>query len=230
MSLLDLLFPKYCVRCRKMGAYVCAGCFVYISFLEKGFCTVCQRQSIDYRTHPYCKTKYTIDGVFPSVAHSGVIKKLIYQFKYKPHVADLKKFLTELMYEGLIQKELFYSILTPDSVLVPIPLYKTRLRTRGYNQSALLAAGLARQFSLRSEELLRRVKDTHTQVNLSQAQRRENIKDAFMLNNALGVKLPKQVFLVDDIVTSGATLAEAAKTLKKAGVEKVWGIALAHGK
>ena len=213
-----------------MGAYVCAGCFVYISFIEKGFCTVCQRQSIDYRTHPYCKTKYTIDGVFSSLAYNGVVKRLAYQFKYKPHVTDLKTFLVELMYEGLIQKEIFYSVLTPDSILVPIPLYKTRLKSRGYNQSALLAGGLAKQFSLSSLDILERVKNTHTQVGLTQLQRQENIKDAFVIKKEFLETLPQQVFLVDDIVTTGATLAEAAKVLKKAGVKHVWGIALAHGK
>jgi len=78
---------------------------------------------------------------------------------------------------------------------------------------------------------LERVKKTKTQVGLTQTERQENIKDAFVLKKqvVLPFKNQKQVFLVDDVSTSGATLREAAKVLKKAGVAKVWGITLAHG-
>lgn len=228
MSLLDLIFPKHCVRCKKIGAYVCADCFSYISLLETGFCTVCQRPSIDCRTHNYCKTRHAIDGVLSSVAYNGVVKRLIYQFKFKPYVSDLRDFLVELEYEGLIQKEIFYSLFARKSALVPIPLYKTKLRSRGYNQSALLAEGLSKRFQLPVIDCLERVRNTHTQIGLSQKERQENIKDAFMVKKDLLEGL-EQVFLVDDIVTSGATLNEAAKMLKKAGIKQVWGLTLAHG-
>jgi competence protein ComFC len=214
-----------------MGAYLCSACFAYISFIEAGFCTICQRQTIDCRTHPICKTKYAIDGVFSSIVYVGVVKRLVYQFKYKPYVSDLKDFLVELAYEGLIQKEIFYNVLETDSVVIPIPLYKTKLKSRGYNQSALLAKGLAKRFSLPVVDALERVKNTQTQVGLSQEERKENIKDAFEIKNEYVSQLDgiKQVFLIDDIVTSGATLNEAAKLLKRAGVKRVWGVTLAHG-
>lgn len=232
MSLLDIFFPKKCVSCRRFGAYVCAVCFSYISFIEHGTCVVCQRQAIYGVTHPGCKTKYTLDGVFSSVVYTSVVKKLIYTFKYSPHLTDNKQLLIDLFYEGLIQKEAFMHLLSVQTLLMPIPLHTSKQRKRGYNQSFLLARGLSDKFSLPVSEYLERIKNTKTQVTLSQAERHENIKDAFAMKKQFlsQVQPYKQVMLVDDVVTSGATLKEAAKVLKKAGVEKVWGITLAHGK
>ena len=231
MGFLDFLFPKYCINCRKFGSYLCATCFSYISFVEQGTCVVCQKQAIFSYTHPICTNKYTIDGVFSSVVYTGVVKKLVYTFKYKPYLTQLTGLLTDLFYEGLIQKEPFMKQVSSSSILVPIPLHPTRFRNRGYNQSKLLAEGLEKKFGIKMVDGLERVKKTKTQVGLTQTERQENIKDAFVLKKqvVLPFKNQKQVFLVDDVSTSGATLREAAKVLKKAGVAKVWGITLAHG-
>lgn len=231
MSLLDFIFPKFCVNCRKFGSYVCSDCFTLISFIDHGFCTVCQRAAIGGLTHPVCKKRFTIDGVFSSVSYKGIVKKLVYQFKYRPNLTNLKNLLTDLMYEGLIQKEMFFHLLQKESVFVPIPLYHLKHKKRGYNQAKLLAEGLGKKLDIKVVDLLVRVKNTKTQVGLSQVERRENIKDAFSIKKEYREKIKnyQQVFLVDDVATSGATLKEAAELLKKSGVEKVWGITLAHG-
>jgi len=94
-----------------------------------------------------------------------------------------------------------------------------------------LAQGLANQFGVTVDDCLKRVKHTKTQVGLPKEDRMKNIEDAFILKYDVSdvVKKYRTVFLVDDVVTSGATLKEAAKVLKKAGFKKVWGITLAHG-
>lgn len=168
MSLFDWIFPKRCVNCRAFGAYICPNCFSYISFLEHGFCVVCQRKAIGGVTYPICKSSYTIDGVFSSVAYINMVKKLIYYFKYKPYLSDSKSVLIDLFFAGLMQKEVFYSILTLETRLTPIPLHKTKLQERGYNQSYLLAAGLFKRFGLQVADCLERVRNTPTQVGLSQ--------------------------------------------------------------
>jgi competence protein ComFC len=194
-------------------------------------CTVCQRQALGGMTHPVCKTRYSIDGVFPSLVYKGVVKKLIYVFKYPPYLTDLQSQLIDLFYEGIIQKEYFMSLVQKPSIFIPIPLHQSKYRKRGYNQSALLADGLAKRFDFSVVECLKRVKHTKTQVGLSKEDRKENITDAFALKFEIAdlAKQYKQVFLVDDVVTSGATLREAAKVLKRAGFQKVWGVTLAHG-
>lgn len=231
MSFLDLLFPKRCVQCKKYGSYLCADCFATITFADAMVCTLCQKQAIGGLTHPVCRTRYAIDGVFPSLVYKGAVKKLVYFFKYPPYLTDMRQQLVDLLYEGIIQKEQFVSLMQEPAVFVPIPLYQAKLRKRGYNQAQILAAGLARRFDLPVANCLKRVKQTKTQVGFSKEERQRNIAGAFVVKDDLSelVKANAHVFLVDDVVTSGATLREAARVLKRAGIVKVWGIALAHG-
>ena len=228
MSFLDLLFPKYCVGCKKIGGYICPDCFVKVRFAEGGFCTICQKAAIGGLTHPICQKQNTIDGVFSSLLYKGIVKKLVYQFKYKPYLTNLQDTLTEFFYEGLIQKESFHTALVTRSIFVPIPLHPSKLKKRGYNQSMLLAKGLSHSLSIPISDCLTRVVNTKTQVGLSQKERIVNITGAFAVRKEVDL-IGSSVFLVDDVVTTGATLREAARVLKKAGVKNVWGITLAHG-
>ncbi len=230
MEFLDLLFPKKCVQCKKFGDYLCSDCFASISFDVQLLCLICHRPAMFGATHPVCTSRYTIDGHLASIVYQGVVKKLVYQFKYAPYITDLQKLLAALLYEGLIQQPMFHQILQRPSVLVPIPLHPVRYRKRGYNQSRILAETLAKQTGVPVVALIKRVKPTSVQANLGRAERIQNIKDAFIIDDRTHVSTSaQQVLLVDDIITSGATMVEAAKVLKKAGVKEVWGIALAHG-
>jgi len=170
-------------------------------------------------------------GVFPSLVYKGGVKKLVYVFKYPPYLKDLRTQLGELLYEGLIQKENFFSLLEEQSLFVPIPLHAEKFRKRGYNQSLLLAEDLAKKFGIEMRDCLQRVKKTKTQVGLTKEEREKNIAGAFSLKSHEMMLSQKyhNVFLIDDVVTSGSTLREAAKVLKKAGYPNVWGITLAHG-
>jgi ComF family protein len=131
----------------------------------------------------------------------------------------------------MVQKEHFYRIIQSNVVFVPIPLHKAKLRKRGYNQAELLARGLGRKFGIRVVDCLERVKSTKTQVGFSQKERAENIKGAFAVKQRYqpSLKAFEQIILIDDVLTSGATLKEAAKVLKKAGGGKVFALTLAHG-
>lgn len=228
MSFLDLIFPKYCVNCRKIGTYLCSNCFSYLSFDTYGLCLVCGRPSINQLTHPVCKGRYTINGVFSAIVYKGVARKLIYNFKYKPYLSDLNKVLGDLFYESVIQQEGFSRILEERAVLAPIPLHSSKLRSRGYNHARILAEELAKRFKIPVIDLLIRVKKTAPQVGLKRKERIKNLEGAFsVLPNILISQYPN-IFLVDDILTTGSTLLEAAKTLRKAGVKNVWGLALAQ--
>lgn len=231
MSVFDFLFPKRCVQCKKLGSYLCPNCFSTITFTDMMVCTVCQCQAMGGLTHPVCRTRYSIDGVFPSLVYKGVVKKLVYVFKYPPYLTDLNSQLVDLFYEGIIQKETFFPILKEPAIFTSIPLHQSKFRKRGYNQSTILAEGLAKRFGLPFFELLKREKNTKTQVGLSKENRKANIDHAFALRYDVSdlTKTYRHIFLVDDVVTSGATLREAAKVLKKAGFDNVWGLTLAHG-
>jgi len=232
VDFLNLLFPKYCINCKRLGYYICADCFSFISFDTEGICAVCSRYSINGLTHPRCKKRYSIDGAFSSILYKGVTKKLIYNFKYKPHLTDLRKILSDLFYEGLIQKEEFYSIYQKslsNLILVPIPLYKSKERARGYNQAEILAEELSKRFNIKALPALKRVKKTVSQVGLSKIDRRKNIKDSFEINQNLKSAIKSHyIFLVDDVFTTGSTLMEASRVLKRHGARRVWGLTLAR--
>ena len=158
MDLLDIIFPKYCINCRKIGDFFCAKCFTFLSFDVDKICAVCNLPSFNGSTHSKCKGKFTIDGVFSSIAYRGVAKKLIIKFKYDPYLSGLKKVMSDLFCEGLIQKEEFHKVLKPDAALVPVPLYHSRERKRGYNHSEILAKELSQRLNLPMINALKRIK------------------------------------------------------------------------
>lgn len=230
MWLLDFIFPKRCVSCKRVGNYICADCFVRISFASAPFCLVCNKASVDGLTHPGCRAKYLIDGCFSSLSYTGVTRKLMYTYKFQPYLSDLSGVLGELFYEGLIQSETFYKVFSENSIFVPIPLHRARQRKRGYDQVVLLSNYLSKKLGARTVQLLERVKKTHSQYGLLREARIENVKGAFGIRPAAHLQdISVAIFLVDDVVTSGATFMSAARALKKAGYKSVYGIALAHG-
>lgn len=229
MGILDFIFPKHCVSCKKLGSYLCENCFSYLSFDAKSLCLVCNKPTFNSLTHPYCLTKYSIDGCFSALPYNKTAQKLIYNFKYKPYLTDLKTVLVDLFYESLIQNEDFNRELKRGSwILVPIPLFSSKLKKRGYNQAEILAKELSEKFNFKTFDVLKRVRDTKTQVGRSNIERKLNIKGAFIIHNSEFIIQNMSIFLVDDVVTTGSTLLEAAKILKRSRVKRVIGLTLAR--
>lgn len=228
--ILSILYPKRCVFCKSGGRFICDNCFSKIAFLEYQLCGICQKGSIDGMTHPKCRTKWSIDGIISSIAYHGAVKRLIYQFKYPPYLSALKEDLGSLLYEGLIQQESFMQfILKENIVLTSVPLHKSRLNQRGYNQSELLAKFISEKLKIPYLNLIERKSKTAPQYRLKKELRLKNISDAFVINKKYKENIKGlNTVLVDDIVTSGATMRECAKVLKKGGVAKVLGAVLAH--
>lgn len=181
---------------------------------------------MDGLTHPRCVGKYHIDGCFAAVSYTKIIKKVLYTYKYKPYLSDVKSVISDLFYESIIQQEKLMQV-GENAILVPIPLHTKRLKNRGYDQVYLLAKELAIRSNLQVIQLLKRVKETKSQYGLKRSDRQENLHDAFLCSKKSTTDTT--VFLLDDIVTSGATLVEAARVLKKAGYRTVYGLAFAHG-
>ncbi len=114
----------------------------------------------------------------------------------------------------------------PGDVLTPVPLHPRRLRSRGYNQSALLAKELSKQLGLEVDQaLLRRTNNTRPQVSASRDERRENVRGSFRCD---GPADGRSVILVDDVATTGSTLSACAAVLKAAGASSVWCLVLAR--
>ncbi len=194
---------------------------------------MCDRASVGGMTHPGCIGKYTIDGVFTGIEYKGIVKKLVYNFKYKPYLSDLKNLLVDLLFEAIIQKEEFIKACDSKSgklkMLVPIPLHSSRFKSRGYNQAEILARELSKKLKIKKIDVLERTKITLSQVDLKRKDRIKNISDAFkVIKEKEKLIEGSLVFLVDDVLTTGSTLLEAANVLKRNGVKRVWGIALAR--
>ena len=115
-----------------------------------------------------------------------------------------------------------------ESILIPVPMEKKKMKNRGYNQSEELAKELSKilQIPLSLNNLIK-IKQTLPQIKLSAKERQENLKNAFSINNPEELK-NKKIFLVDDVYTTGSTMEECAKTLKESGAKQVWGIAIAR--
>ncbi len=231
MDLLDVLFPKICIGCKKFGDYLCFSCFSLLSFNTRVACLICTKSSIDGLTHHDCKGKYTIDGYFAAVRYKSIARKLLYQFKYKPYLTDLQTTICDLLHESLIQQELFMKLAAAYPILIPIPLTAHRLQKRGYNQSEILANNLGKRFGFTVVNLLKRSKETKPQYGLKREERMENMRGAFGIADSKwfmyhGTK--RTALLVDDVVTTGSTLKEAANVLKRNGFEKVYGVVFAQ--
>lgn len=193
---------------------------------------MCGKPSWNGLVHPGCKRRGNTDGVLAVVSYKGIIKKLLYQFKYKPYISDLKTPLARLMCEGLIQNETFMSFInsSPQVWITCVPIGKKRELMRGYNQSALLAKEIAIRLGVPfAHNLLLRLRETQPQFELKKEERVENLKNAFGVNGKYSQKLiGKTIIIVDDIATTGSTLRECGKVLKRSGAKRVLGVALAH--
>lgn len=243
MEFLDFIFPKKCVNCKRQGSYLCENCFIFLSFDVKNLCFMCDKASYNGLTHPKCLRKYSIDGCFSALTYNKLTQKLIYNFKYKPYIKDLTVVLTDLFYESIIQNENLIKLMadgaparnaSPSSasvaggwLMVSVPLSSSKFKKRGYNQAEILAKTLAKKFNIPFQNILKRARDTKTQVGMSGLERKLNMKDAFILNTKYLIR-NTNIFLVDDVVTTGSTLKEAAKVLKRNGAKRVIGLTLAR--
>ena len=121
----------------------------------------------------------------------------------------------------------FENIKVPFDVIIPMPIHENRLKERGFNQSELLLKDIEKNYGRVYKNLLVRTKDTPHQTGLGKANRESNLDHAFKVTDKQKVK-GKIILLVDDIYTTGSTLNECAKTLKRAGASKVFALCLAR--
>ncbi len=227
--ILDTLFPKFCINCRKEGDYLCYDCFCLIDILDRQYCPFCKppRPVADGKTCFFCSRKYKLDGLYFATSYDNfIIKKLINNFKYEPYIKDLSSVLADIIifYLSEINKKNF-----KDFVIMAVPVHTKKLKYRGYNQAKELAEKLSQRVQVPFlENILIKIKNTPSQTELKREQRIENLKNVFSVidkNQVLG----KKILLVDDVATTCSTLEECAKVLKKSGAKEVWGLVIARG-
>lgn len=151
------------------------------------------------------------------------MKELIHQFKYNG-----RDFLKQLLGRLLIEFINTYKLTLKEfDFVIGIPMHPSKLRYREYNQSLLLAEEIARNFNLvLLKEALYKIKDTLSQTQLDAQERINNVVGSFRINPKFNLR-DKNILIVDDLLTTGATASEAARIIKSAGARKVWVLALA---
>ena len=209
--------------CNKYGKYICALCLKKAPY-AKCVCPMCEKPSIDGMTHSKCDRKYGLDGLISLWDYKGVIRNAIVTLKYK-YATELVNELAEACLERLRTDGRILN-----TTLVPVPLYWYRKNYRGFNQSELVAKVIAKKMGWNFvADLLIRKKQSVPQAELKGADRRENIKGVFALNpNYLSFRICNSVIILDDVWTTGSTIKEAAKVLKRAGAKNVWGLTIAR--
>lgn len=222
MGVLDLLFPKTCLGCGKEGLYVCSGCLAKVR-LVKPVCPYCEKASIDGFTHTKCAKKYGLDGLICPWEYEGVVRKAILALKYK-HATEI---VMEL--QRYTVTELKSKLVPSNYCLVPVPLHWYRQNTRGFNQSIEIGKAVAEQMGWKfTPDLLVKKVSTKSQAGLSVKDRKQNLHGVFSVSPYIDISLYPNILLFDDVFTTGSTLKEAAKALKRAGVAKVWGLTIAR--
>lgn len=218
----ELLFPRSCLSCHREGHYLCRSCRQKIKRLGQ-ICPVCQRPTFLGKTHGRCRTRFSLDGLISLFPYQGIIKTAIGQLKYQL-VTDLRDELASLAASA------WPLVLVKDNAftLTPVPLHPRRQRWRGFNQAEVLGQLLAKKLHWSfTNQLLVRTRYTQPQVDLKGKDRKKNVSFAFKPKRK-SVLFPPRVIIFDDVWTTGSTLKECGRVLKKGGSQEVWGMTLAR--
>ena len=231
----DLIYPNCCPACKnriapaKEEVLICAGCWKNIEKNLPPFCVSCGRRLDRLSTAKnICsgclKSRFDFDRAFSPCAYTGTIKKLIHEFKYSGK-DYLGRPLARLMNEFIKEYRLPIEYL---DFIVPVPLHKSRLKQREFNQARVLSEEIAREFNKKVlPDVLVRSRPTRTQTELTPAERRRNVENSFTVSNCSLVK-DTSLLLVDDVLTTGATSSEAARALKESGAKIIFVMTLAN--
>lgn len=225
----DLFFPKLCLNCGVLGSYICLKCQEKLKYSPQDACIYCEKPSFNGLTHDFCKKPLGIDGLITIYRYDSVLKRIIKNIKYKlvsEALDELILTIDPIVFAKLaIYKKIFGQI-----GFQPIPLHQHRLRQRGFNQAEIIVRHLTNKNSS-SVGLLARRKNTLPQAQIKDKRTRAlNLQTAFETDKTVvNFDQFRHIMLVDDVLTTGVTVHEASKVLKKAGIPRVSAFALAKG-
>lgn len=231
-AILNVALPPRCHICHEPVSdarilHICDDCLAGLPVLATPFCSICGTPYTGVGSNHPCSNCITSPPPYQAaraaLRYEGSCRELIHTFKYQRR-SQLRRplgLLTARLLAGFSEEQ------QPD-LLLPVPLHHTRLRKRGFNQALLLAELLAEQWRT---PLLRqglvRTRPTIPQMELSRPERLKNLKGAFSVPHST-VLTGRHVMLVDDVVTTGSTLAACAEVLLQAGCARVSAVTIAH--
>ncbi|OGC42041.1 hypothetical protein A2Y85_07760 [candidate division WOR-3 bacterium RBG_13_43_14] len=215
-AFLDFLVPHDCLICGQevSGRQICANCHDYLPEVKPPFCQGCGRPVKDKIVCPYCRSKSYIDRGRSWIIFAPPADRLIHHFKYRN-----KRSLARLFGRALSLIVRSDHALKQSDLIVPVPLHWWKQIKRGYNQAFLIAREISQECNIDIADILRRTRNTRTQTRFDPDQRRSNVENAFALKK-YDIK-DRKILLIDDVMTTGATINECARVLIEAGAKSV---------
>ena len=225
-QLANILLPHLCPHCRTFceGAGLCAACWQRLEQISTPFCSCCGRPLPYALPDTRCASCWVapppLDRIRAACRYDDIASTLVIRYKH----ADALH-LTPLL--ARLVRRFFDELSMPDQLVIPIPLERRRYFRRRYNQSAELARYMAPDNF--APALLIRHRNTPSQAGKNRQQRKDNVRGAFAVPaHQKAVLADRPIMLIDDVMTTGATLFEAAKTLQKAGAGSICGLVIAR--
>ena len=213
----NLFYPQRCVGCdRRASDVLCRWCFEALPFVGRPFCGRCGAPTaFEVYGCGECSTRnFGFEDARAPLQYEGVGEELVHALKYRGYLPVVEKVMALLM-AGALDGGRFDAV-------VPVPLHRSRLARRGFNQAELMAQGVARRINAPVLDKLKVVRRTRDQVELSADARRTNVAGAFAPRGPV----VGRILLVDDVFTTGATLSECAGVLRKAGAGEIHALTL----
>jgi ComF family protein len=224
-GLWELLFPSRCLGCDQRGMLLCTDCRPTVPWLPTDVCPRCAARSSGGRVCRRCAgsgARRHLASVRAACTFDGVVRTAIHHLKFR-QARYMASLLAQLLAKGLARRPI------EADLVLPVPLSPSRHRQRGYNQSELIALAVKRLGHLPapSPDSLTRVRDTRPQVGLPAAERLRNLRGAFRCE-APKLVAGRRCLLIDDVMTTGATLEACAEPLVQAGAERVRALVVAR--
>lgn len=231
-ALLDVILPPVCHICHSFipdagELHICGSCLGRLQLVSPPLCTLCgipfSGAGDNHRCGACTVEPPHFDAARAHFLYEDPIRELIHSFKYTRSI-HRRLPLALLALEGIRP---IAAACNPDMV-VPVPLHRSRLRERGFNQAILLGGIVSQRLALPMvADALMRTRATEAQIKLSATERRTNVKGAFSVKKPVQVA-GKKILLLDDVMTTGSTMNECAKELKKAGAAAVFAVTIAR--
>lgn len=226
-NFLNFIFPQTCRGCTKPlnidENFLCQDCIEKLTFLPKNICSCCEKES----SADYCQicneNGFYFDRAISVFHFDRLLKKIIHELKYD-EMDSVAKFLVEISYDFLSSMDIFKNI----DLICPVPLHRVKKRIRGYNQAERISYHLSKKNNIEHiPDLVLRKRFTKSQTKLNRIERAKNVSQAFCINKRKDVS-NKQILIVDDVFTTGATMNSISKVLKEYNVGKVFALTIAR--
>lgn len=217
--IIKLIYPLDCLECGDEGEWLCRNCVKKYLPIRLGRCFICSRVA-ETGVCNNCQKASHIDGIISLLPYSkNASLQLIYSVKYYGY-HDAINFIIVAFRNKILR-------LLPENFqhIAFVSSSPEKQKERGYNPAEMVAKALADEH-MKIINVFKKVKETPSQTSLTRAKRKKNVKNAFRVKLK---NLPENLIIVDDVITTGATLSELTKLAKKKGVKKVWAVTICHG-